>query len=283
VYFVTNPELAGTSTDGLLAVLQTCWKDDLPPLLASGVWANELFARFGKTFPRVQARYNVSGIVLRDRQVDLACPVFGGKVQRVSRVAHLAKHPLIMTVATGVTVRGNVGAHAATRRVFHVPLELEYDHKRDEMLTLAAAGNGHHTKTIADAEFIIDVGYALRNKENFDLIIGPLKRRLEELGVKDIMIGGTRKVVEELKLLGPTQQIGQTGTSVNPKIIISIGVSGAPQHIDYIGDRATIIAFNKDVNAPLMTLNKRRAHPKVVPIVGDLYETVPQFIASLKS
>jgi len=138
-------------------------------------------------------------------------------------------------------------------------------------------------KSIADAEFIIDVGYALRNKENFDAVIMPLKKRLEEIGVKNVVLGGTRKVVEELKLLGSEQQIGQTGTSVNPKLIISIGGSGAPQHVDYIGERATIIAFNKDADAPLMTLNRRRARPKVVPIVGDLFETVPRFTAALKA
>ena len=147
---------------------------------------------------------------------------------------------------------------------------------------LAALRAEAGVKSIADAEFIIDVGYAVRNKENFDLVIAPLKKRLEEIGVKNLMLGGTRKVVEELKLLAPDQQIGQTGTAVNPKLIISIGVSGAPQHIDYIGERATIIAFNKDPDAPLMTLNKRRARPKVMPIVGDLFDAVPQFTAALR-
>jgi electron transfer flavoprotein alpha subunit len=87
--------------------------------------------------------------------------------------------------------------------------------------------------------------------------------------------------VEELKLLGADHQIGQTGTAVNPQLIISIGVSGAPQHIDNIGDSATIIDINKDPEAPIMTLNKRRARPKVVPLVGDLYELVPELTKAL--
>jgi electron transfer flavoprotein alpha subunit len=170
-----------------------------------------------------------------------------------------------------------------TKCVSLVPLEFEYDRAGDEMANaLAAVKADAGAKSIADAEFIIDVGYAVRNKENFDLVIAPLKKRLEEIGVKSVMLGGTRKVVEELKLLRPDQQIGQTGTPVNPQLIISIGVSGAPQHVDYIGERATIIAFNKDADAPLMTLNKRRARPKVVPILGDLFELVPKFTAALK-
>ena len=283
VWFVTNPELAGPLPGGLLAALQSCWKDTLPAMLVAGPWAGELLARFANTFPRVQARYNVSGIVPREGGVDLVWPVFGGKVQRVGRVADTAEHPLVFTLAPGAAVQATEAVSRRPQRVYRVALDLEYDRRTDPWAASSAAGNGAGATSIADAEYIIDVGYAVRNKENFDLIVGPLKKRLEEMGVKNLMIGGTRKVVEELKLLAPSQQIGQTGTPVNPRVIISIGVSGAPQHIDYIGERATIIAFNKDPNAPLMTLNKRRARPKVVPIVGDLYETVPQFIACLKS
>jgi alkylation response protein AidB-like acyl-CoA dehydrogenase/electron transfer flavoprotein alpha subunit len=272
VYFVTNPNLADAPPDGIVAALQSLWKDTMPAVVASGSWANEILARFAMTFPRVQARYNVAQVLGRNGTVELAWPILGGKLHRVAAVASLTEHPLVMTVAKA---EGAEWKTEGKKRVFHVPLEFEYSSEETE----AHETNG--AKSIADAEFIIDVGYAVRNRENFDYIIGPLKKRLEEIGVKSVTIGGTRKVVEELKLLSPEQQIGQTGTSVNPQVIVSIGVSGAPQHIDYIGERATIIAFNKDPEAPLMTLNQRRARPKVVPIVGDLFETVPRFIAAL--
>jgi electron transfer flavoprotein-quinone oxidoreductase len=280
VYFVSNPHLEGSTPSALLAALQSIWKDLLPSVLASGTWADELLAQFARTFPRVQARYNVVEVVSRNGSVDLVTPAFGGKVQRVATIAQLTEHPLVMTATGAESGKRKV---EVDKHVRHVPLEFEYDPATDELArALRAATEDHGVKSIADAEFIIDVGYALRNRENFDLVILPLKKRLEEIGVKNVMLGGTRKVVEELKLLASDQQIGQTGTAVNPKLIISIGVSGAPQHIDYIGERATIIAFNKDADAPLMTLNKRRARPKVVPIVGDLFETVPRFTAALK-
>jgi electron transfer flavoprotein alpha subunit len=282
VYFASSPHLEGSTPFALLAALQTIWKDLLPAVLASGTWADELLAQFARTFPRVQARYNVVEVVSRNGSVDLVTPAFGGKVQRVATIGQIAEHPLVMTVAGGAeTARRKIESE---RHVHLAPLEFEYDAATDELArALRAATEDSGAKSIADAEFIIDVGYALRNRENFDLVILPLKKRLEEIGVKNVMLGGTRKVVEELKLLTSEQQIGQTGTAVNPKLIISIGVSGAPQHIDYIGERATIIAFNKDADAPLMTLNKRRARPKVVPIAGDLFETVPRFTAALKA
>lgn len=279
IYFVNSPKLEGARA--MVAGLQALWKDTLPSLLMAGAWANEILAEFARTFPRVQARYDVAEIAKTSGTVELVWPAFGGKVQRIAKVSGVGEHPLVMTIAGAA---GSAPAAAAGEKcVYRVPLEFEYDADADEMAEALskAAGDGG-AKSIADAEFIIDVGYAVRNKENFDLVIAPLKKRLEEIGVKNVMLGGTRKVVEELKLLAPDQQIGQTGQSVNPRVIISIGVSGAPQHIDYIGERATIIAFNKDPDAPLMTLNKRRARPKVVPIVGDLYELVPKFTAALK-
>jgi len=282
VYVVDSPHLEGATPSALLAALQTVWKDLLPSMVASGAWANELLAQFARTFPRVQAWYDVVDIAGRNGSVALVMPAFGGKVQRVAALTPVAEHPLVMTVAGGAAESGE-RKPGSERQVFLVPLEYEYDPANDELAcALQAAHEDAGVKSIADAEFIIDVGYAVRNKENFDLVIAPLKKRLEEIGVKNVMLGGTRKVVEELKLLGSEQQIGQTGTAVNPKLIISIGVSGAPQHVDYIGERATIIAFNKDADAPLMTLNKRRVRPKVVPIVGDLFETVPKFTAALK-
>jgi len=280
IHFVSSPHLADRTSGALLAALRAVWKDTLPPMLAAGDWANELLTQFARAFPRVQTRYNIVEANRHDGTVQLMSPAFGGKVQQVVTIEHTAEHPLVMTIGKN---EGGAMRDEGKKRVLLVPIEFEYDREADEMANaLAAASAAAGAPSIADADFIVDVGYAVRNKENFDLVIAPLKKRLEEIGVKNVMLGGTRKVVEELKLLGSDQQIGQTGTAVNPKVIISIGVSGAPQHIDYIGERATIIAFNKDPEAPLMTLNKRRARPRVVPIVGDLFETVPEFTAALR-
>src|SRR5205823_13173531 len=105
---------------------------------------------------------------------------------------------------------------------------------------------------------------------------------LRRLGVRGLVIGGSRKVTEELHLLPTDRQIGQSGVSVNPRVLLAVGVSGAPQHLNYIGQRATIIAFNRDSEAPLMTLNQRQPRPRVYPVVGDLFETVPALIAALR-
>ena len=134
---------------------------------------------------------------------------------------------------------------------------------------------------LADADFIVDVGFGVGNRDGYEAVIDPLLQSLQELGVRSLAIGGSRKVTEELHLLSADRQIGQTGVSVNPHILLAIGISGAPQHLNYIGPRATILAFNRDSEAPIMTLNRRQASPRVFPIIGDLFETVPAFIAAL--
>jgi alkylation response protein AidB-like acyl-CoA dehydrogenase/flavin-dependent dehydrogenase/electron transfer flavoprotein alpha subunit/ferredoxin-like protein FixX len=135
---------------------------------------------------------------------------------------------------------------------------------------------------LADADFILDVGFGVGNRDGYEAAIEPLERALRDLGVRGLVVGGSRKVTEELHLLPADRQIGQSGTAVNPRILLAVGVSGAPQHLNYIGPRATILAFNRDPEAPLMTLNRRQARPRVFPILGDLFETVPAFIQALR-
>src|SRR6185295_4212232 len=122
---------------------------------------------------------------------------------------------------------------------------------------------------LADAEFIIDVGFGVGNRDGYEAVIEPLEAELRRLNVRGLTIGGSRKVTEELHLLPADRQIGQSGVSVNPQVLLAIGVSGAPQHVNYIGPRATVLAFNRDQEAPLLTLNQRQAKPKVYPVIGD--------------
>jgi electron transfer flavoprotein-quinone oxidoreductase len=135
---------------------------------------------------------------------------------------------------------------------------------------------------LADAEYIVDVGFGIGNRDGYENVIEPLLETLRSLGAASVIVGGSRKVTEELHLLSVDRQIGQSGVSVNPKVLIAIGVSGAPQHLNYIGSRAVILAFNRDPEAPIMTLNRQRARPRVLPVVGDLFESVPAFTRAMR-
>ena len=172
---------------------------------------------------------------------------------------------------------------AGETEVVRVDLQLEYDPQTDALArALAEAKQTLGVVTLENAEFIIDVGAGLRSVDSLETVVEPLKNALLELGAPHVEIGATRKVTMDLSWLPDERQIGQTGIRVNPRIMIALGVSGAPQHIDYVGDRTVIFAFNLDAQAPLMTLNERREQPKVYPVVGDLFKTVPKFVEALR-
>ncbi|MCM8532182.1 MAG: FAD-binding protein, partial [Lentisphaeraceae bacterium] len=137
-------------------------------------------------------------------------------------------------------------------------------------------------ESISDANFIIDIGYGIGNQDNYDEFIKPLTDTFKEMGVK-FTIGASRKLVETLKILPAEAQIGQSGSSVAPTILIAVGISGAPQHVNYIGKNTSILCFNIDDKAPLMILNETQPFPKVYPLVGNLKKTLPLLTEALKS
>lgn len=222
-------------------------------------------------------------IVLRARRVALA----HNQVETTRERGHLrASHngqvlPSGLVVAPDVVVEGEVPADGPPRVSRWQPSVAE---QVETILRQVEAHLREETGVVrlTEADFIIDVGFGVGNRDGYEAVIDPLEQALKVLGVPNLAIGGSRKVTEELHLLPVDRQIGQSGVRVNPQVLLAIGISGAPQHLDYIGPRAVVLAFNRDPDAPLLTLSQHQARPKVFPIVGDLFETVPAFIAALR-
>ena len=160
--------------------------------------------------------------------------------------------------------------------------ELSFTSIQDFVDILNKSASDCGADSISDANFIIDIGYGIGNQDNYDEFIVPLIETLKEMDVK-FSIGASRKLVETLKILPPETQIGQSGNSVTPTILIAVGISGAPQHINYIGKNTSILSFNIDAKAPLMVLNESKPFPKVYPLAGDLKKTIPLLTEALQS
>ncbi len=94
------------------------------------------------------------------------------------------------------------------------------------------------------AEIIVAGGLGLKNKENFDLIY----KFSSLLGAKP---AASRAAVEQ-GWAPQSIQVGQTGSSVSPKLYIAFGISGAMQHLVGISNADKVIAINTDKNAPIM-------------------------------
>ena len=121
-------------------------------------------------------------------------------------------------------------------------------------------------ESIEEAEIIIAAGRGVKTKKDMEMI--------ENLAsVFGAQIAGTRPLIES-GWLHYTKQIGLSGRTVKPKLIITCGISGAVQFAAGMKNAECIISINKDKNAPIFNIAN-------YCIVGDIYEVIPQLIKNM--
>ena len=217
--------------------------------------------------PRVAVRLG-AGLLEDVIEVESDGATVGAKrftyLARVTESTRSVGLPVVISVK--VNVLAPAGPAAGSGQVSTLALPIDPASSRLEILSQAKASTGG--VSLDEASVVVTGGRGVGGPEGFTKHVEPLA------GCLGAAVGATRAVVDA-GWRPYSDQVGQTGKTVAPNVYIAIGVSGAVQHLSGMNRSKTIVAVNKDKDAPIFKVAD-------YGIVGDLNEVVPEMIKHLK-
>jgi electron transfer flavoprotein alpha subunit len=189
-------------------------------------------------------------------------PAFGGNI--IATIVSPEKKPQMATVREGV-MRMGVPDPSRKAEMVKIDANLAQDDFPSEIISRVLM---EKTVNLKGAQIIVSGGIGVGSRDNFALI----RELANTLGAE---VGASRAAVDQ-GFIGKEHQVGQTGTTVRPKLYIACGISGAIQHRAGMDGASRIIAINNDPEAPIFSI----AH---YGIIGDLNEVIPRMIKAYKA
>lgn len=189
-------------------------------------------------------------------------PAFGGNL--MATILCPNNRPQMGTVRPGVFKKGNLDEEK-TGEIIRENIQISDEEMRVSLIERVKEVT--ETVNLEEAEIIVSGGRGLGQMENFSYI----RDLAEALGGA---VGASRAAVDA-GWIPHAHQVGQTGKTVAPKIYIACGISGAIQHLAGMSGSDTIIAINKDPDAPIFEVAD-------YGIVGNLFDVIPVLIEEIK-
>jgi len=265
VYAVDDPALKYFTDDVYGNILTDLIQAHKPEVVLAGATA------IGRSFiPRVATMLatgltaDCTGLEIREEDGALlqTRPAFGGNIMAtivcpLTRPQIATVRPLVMKPLVKDTSRkGEI-----------VKVTPKPEHMKSRIKVVESVVEQQDRINLTEADIVVAGGRGLENEKGFTLI-GELA---DTLGGA---VAASRAAVDSGWISYP-HQVGQTGKTVAPKLYIACGISGAIQHLVGMQSADTIVAINKDPDAPIFDV-------ATYGIVGDVFEVLPQLIEKLK-
>jgi len=252
----THPDFRLYQPDGYAATVSAAADGVTAIVIAATATGRDLAPRVAARL-KVSCASDVTELAAETGAVVVTRPVYAGKALQRARITGTAV----------VTVRPNTFAPTETNRAGEASaMEVPAFAPRVTVREIKAPAQA--ALDVAEAPVVVSGGRGLREPANF--------RLLEELAdaFGNAAVGASRAVVDA-GWREHGAQVGQTGKTVSPGLYIAVGISGAIQHLAGMRTARTIVAINKDKDAPIF----RTAD---YGIVGDLFEIVPRLTEEVR-
>lgn len=262
VLVIENDALANYSPDVAAATIAAqAAGDTFAVVFAASAQGRDLAPRVAAKLD-VPLAADVTAIDASGGELKVTRPVYSG---RAYATIAFSGGPRLISIRPNVF---RVGENAKGATVEKIEPALDPSQARVKVREVKAASGDR--PDVGEAAIVVAGGRGMKGPESWNL----LEDLRDALGMQSAL--GASRAVVDAGWRPHAEQVGQTGKTVSPQLYVAVGISGAMQHLAGMRSAGTIVAINKDADAPIFKVAD-------YGIVGDAHEVLPQLTEAIRS